>query len=67
MFCQHVTSQAGVTRMARPLRTSKPSDERVQVRLSRKEKARLYADAAKAKMTVSDYVRHKTGVDRAEA
>lgn len=53
--------------MARPPRTHTVSCERVQVRLSPKEKARLYTDAANAKMSVSEYVRHKTGVDRAEA
>ena len=52
--------------MARPPRKQTPSEERVEVRLSRLEKARLRADAAKAKMSVSDYVRSKTGVDRAE-
>ena len=51
--------------MGRPPRTEAASEERVQVRLSRIEKERLYADAANAKMSVSEYVRHKTGVDRA--
>jgi predicted HicB family RNase H-like nuclease len=53
--------------MARPTRQKTPSEERLEVRLSRAEKARLRADAARAKMSVSDYVRRKTGVDRAEA
>ena len=53
--------------MPRPPRTDTTSDERVHVRMSRAEKERLCADAAKAKMSISDYVRHKTGVDRAEA
>ncbi len=53
--------------MGRPPRTTVISEERVQVRLSRAEKERLYADAAKARMSVSEYVRHKTGVDRGKA
>lgn len=53
--------------MPRPPRNETASEERIQVRLSRKEKARLCAAAAKAKMSVSEYVRRKTGVDRAEA
>ncbi len=53
--------------MARPPRNDVADEERVEVRMSRKEKARLHADAAKAKMNVSEYVRMKTGVERAEA
>ena len=53
--------------MGRPARADEAAVERVEVRMSPEEKERLRKLAKRAGLSVSDYVRKTTGVDRAEA
>lgn len=48
--------------MPRPTRAQGLSTKRLQVRLSEEEMARLVRSARRAKLTMSEYIRVKTGV-----